>query len=353
MGLSIYNIRGTGPHRNTSYKGTALGKNNGFVIDLFQNDFYNANFQSFWKFPKITGFKGIMLENISLDFSTPWSDAGGAQIGKKIAGYVNSKFIKAFASINKDQGFQPFICSDAWTQQKVAGDASPLKMTLKFRAFNEEVHGCTNYNEVIKFLIHICSPIKSATGLNKNNEAEAAWMKEHGFDEVLGNEQGIGTQAFKNLSAAAGGISEGINTLTSAGKSFIDTFNGKDKNNSKLKKVVDSLAKTMQNAYSNVVATTSSGKNNANFTVSFSIMDKIYSNVNITTTGLTKSGIITFPIDWIITGFTFTPSTQFEFDEIEEIPMPLWVNFDLTLETRLSLSNKYIYNLMMKEDERF
>jgi hypothetical protein len=82
-------------------------------------------------------------------------------------------------------------------------------------------------------------------------------------------------------------------------------------------------------------------------------MDKIYSNVNITTTGLTKSGIITFPIDWIITGFTFTPSTQFEFDEIEKIPMPLWVNFDLTLETRLSLSNKYIYNLMMKEDERF
>jgi hypothetical protein len=33
-----------------------------------------------------------------------------------------------------------------------------------------------------------------------------------------------------------------------------------------------------------------------------------------------------------------------------EYPKPLWMDFDVTLETRLSLSNKYVYQTLITSD---
>ena len=135
-------------HIQTARTSSYLGVGNGFSISLFHNDFYTYN-SDYWRLT-LDGFTGIMLENLSLNFQTNWGDAGGAVIGKKIESFVNSKFVKFLAG-QSDAGFQPFICSDAWTQQKMSGDAQPIQVQLKFRAYNNNRMECTNYNDVILF----------------------------------------------------------------------------------------------------------------------------------------------------------------------------------------------------------
>lgn len=57
-------------------------------------------------------------------------------------------------------------------------------------------------------------------------------------------------------------------------------------------------------------------------------------------------------MDWIITNFSFIPSMQFEMvkESDGEFPKPLWMDFDVSLETRLSLSNKYVYQTIIPQE---
>lgn len=352
MGLEVLNksaVTNNADKMNT----TTLGTSNGFYISLYQNSFYKTN-QKYWK-PKryykpndvLLNFQGIMLDNISLDLSTPWSDAGGAILGKKIAGFANSKFIKMFAG-QSDAGFQPFICSDAWTQQKMSGDASPIKISLKFKAYNSDRLGCTNYNDIIRFLIQICSPMKSASYVNADSK-----------EDQYGTE-GIGTQAKNNITNAIDGLVDTAGVVMDAGKNFMnlqkeENFDSGESSRQKAKRLVDNAVRTLNNTYLTVVSKTSNGKNNANFTVLFKLGD--VSNTSPAANKIKKVGLDvtelnngtaskqSYPIDWIITSFNFKPSTEFFWAEKENAPKPLWIDFDLSLETRLSLSNKYIYKI--------
>ena len=342
---------------------TYLGIGNGSMIQLHQNRFYELNKLYYWK-PKTEGFTGIVLDNIALNFQTSWGDAGGAIIGKKIESIVNSKFVKMLAG-QSGNGFQPFICADAWTQQKVSGEAQPVKVQLKFKAYNQDRMGCTNYNDIIKFLIQICSPIKSSTSkYNKNGE-------------------GLGDDVANTLNNAAEGGAQIISTVVNAGKQFANGFSKKRKGNE-----TDDQMKTRQNAfasaaasivetansvYNKTVSETGSGKNNANFTVLFSLGDvtnhvaavneeRMKKNLpTITDIHKIKSSNIdvsllnekaekcnsSFKIDWIVESFNFKPSRQFEM--VNGLPKPLWIDFEVSLETRLSLSNKYVYNLIVAD----
>ena len=141
MGLSVFNSA----KKTTAITDSLLGIGNGFIIYLNKNKFWSTNTDK-WRLPGLEYFTGINLENISLNFQTNWGDAGGAILGKKIADYMNSKFIKFLAG-QSEQGFQEFICSDAWTLQKVCGEASPIKVELKFRAYNEDKMG---YDTVLR-----------------------------------------------------------------------------------------------------------------------------------------------------------------------------------------------------------
>lgn len=337
---------------------TYLGIGNGFMIQLHKNRFYDLNFGPYWK-PKEQGFTGIMLDNIALNFQTSWGDAGGAIIGKKIESIVNSKFVKMLAG-QSGNGFQPFICADAWTQQKVSGEAQPVKVQLKFKAYNVDRMGCTNYNDIIPFLIQICSPIKSST--TKYN-----------------NGQGLGDDIASTLNNAAEGGAQVISTVVNAGKQFANGFSNKRKgsetdNDLKVKQnafasAAASLVETANDIYNKTVSETGSGKNNANFTVLFSLgditnkIDKQNGEHNTTLKPIhkIKSSSIdvsrmnekaekfhsSFAIDWIVESFNFKPSRQFEM--INGLPKPLWVDFEVSLETRLSLSNKYVYNLIVAD----
>ena len=235
---------------------TYLGIGNGFMIQLHKNRFYDLNFGPYWK-PKEQGFTGIMLDNIALNFQTSWGDAGGAIIGKKIESIVNSKFVKMLAG-QSGNGFQPFICADAWTQQKVSGEAQPVKVQLKFKAYNQDRMGCTNYNDIIPFLIQICSPIKSSTSK-------------------------LGDDVANTLNNAAEGGAQVISTVVNAGKQFANGFSNKRKGNetdndmktrqNAFASAAASLVETANDVYNKTVSETGSGKNNANFTVLFSLGD--------------------------------------------------------------------------------
>jgi hypothetical protein len=320
------------------FKQSHLGLSNGFYIGINENGFYMNNIDNWLFGDQFVSFTGIMLENISLEFSTPWSEAGGAQIGKKIAGYANSKFIKMLAG-QSDEGFQPFICSDAWTQQKVGGDASPLKISLKFRSFPNQIYGMSTYEDVIKFLITICSPMKSASYQNVDTKT---------YKDQYGTE-GVGTQAKNNIVNAAKGGANILNNVKDAGSTFSSLMKkqeDKDKESNARKNFTDAaraLVDTAEDVYKKIVTNTSDGRNNANFTVNFRLgkPNTIASKINNRTIGGGNN------IDWIITSFNFKPSMQFYFNETAGKPYPLWVDFDLSMETRLSLSNKYIHNLIM------
>lgn len=317
-------------NKNNSYstaKNTFIGQNNYFCIDLYKNDYYDTN-KLFWRpgFEGIMGFKGVSLDNLALSFSTEWTDAAGAKLSKTIAEMINSKVIKAFAG-QSEQGFQPMILTDAWTQQKVKG-TTPLKIDLTFKSFNEDTVASTNYHDILKFLTHICSPVKPikfGTDTADFIKRTAAGFVDTGSDifEALKSmfstpseeEQQQYTSFGERVAGYAGGVVNAINGL-----------------------------------YGDVTARTVLGRNNGNFTTLFTFGDKVYSHANdkegnIIVRGNNKNPI-TGLVDWIITNFTCTPSTQFIWDDKKNLPLPLWCEFKVSLETRYSLSNKYVYDLL-------
>lgn len=334
LSLQVYNESNTYLAQSKSL----LGKSNGFVVSLCKNAFWTYN-SNYWRLTNNDGFYGIMLEDLSLNFQTSWGDAGGAVLGKKIESFVNSKFIKMLAG-QSDHGFSPFICSDAWTQQKVSGDAQPVKVQLKFKAYNDNRMGCTNYNDIIRFLIHICSPVKSSTQSNNPNN------------------EGLGDDIGNTLNNAVEGGSNLINTVVESGKTFMNGYKAKGEAGEKnmFAKAAASLVETADNMYNKLTGTTSNGKNNANFTVNFALNNKIYDrNTHVAVAKPSEHdntenyfSSIQTSLDWIITNFSFKPSRQFIM--VDGRPKPLWIDFDLSLETRLSLSNKYVYNVIIPQE---
>ncbi len=329
-------------HVQTARTSSYLGVGNGFSISLFHNDFYTYN-SNYWRLT-LDGFTGIMLENLSLNFQTNWGDAGGAVLGKKVESFVNSKFIKFLAG-QSEAGFQPFICSDAWTQQKMSGDAQPIQVQLKFRAYNNNRMECTNYNDVILFLTHICSPVKSSSSANNPDG------------------RGLGDDIASTLNNTMAGTSNIIGTVIDAGKTFVAGFSDRDNPNdkpgekqarkNKFAQAAKSLVETADSTYNQIVSTTGNGKNNGNFTVNFLLGDKINKRDLYVNSKDTNGNTVTsqLNIDWIVKSFSFTPSRQFQMVKEQgiSVPKPLWINFDVSLETRLSLSNRYIYNILVPQ----
>lgn len=326
-----------------------LGMNNGFIVYLCNNSFW-LNHKAQWRIPT-TSFTGIMLENLSIDFNIPWGDAAGAVIGEKVEKAINNKLFSILAG-QSDKGYQPFIASDAWTQMKVKGESEPIKISLKFKAYNVDRLQCTNYNDIIRFLIHITSPIYSAGPNGDTNPGVFGQVTDRLTNSIYG---------IKNLGGVAKG---GLSNAFAAGKDFIKAI-GNDSINDALvagAKIVD----TADAIYKTIIQNGSSGKNNGNFTVNFSIGDISKNDIKnpntnevinpdakinrryIETNQMLSNGSVEnrhINIDWIVKSFTFTPSKQFEM--INGLPKPLWMNFDLSLETRLSLSNRYVYDILL------
>jgi hypothetical protein len=167
----------------------------------------------------------------------------------------------------------------------------------------------------------------------------------------------LGTHVLNTLNDAAAGGSNLIGEVVGATKTFM---NG-DK--SSVSQIAKNLVETVDSSYNKLLSSTGNGKNNANFTVLLSIGDlndnhgaarKINSSSSIESKYFDKNHQETtadFKLDWIITNFTFKPSMQFEMvkENGGEFPKPLWMDFDVSLETRLSLSNKYVYQTIIPQ----
>ena len=348
LSLQIHNKAKSTNANKQSY----LGISNGFIINLYDNEFYQNN-KRYWRLSKINkisdmpGFEGIMLEDLSINFQTAWGDAGGAVLGSTLAKYLNSKFFKFLAGVS-DNGFQPFICSDAWTQQKVNGDAQPIKVQLKFKAFKDDKLGCTNYNDILKFLIHICSPLKSTTIENNpkilDENGKETEKHEQLSDQLFTNLDNTLNGA-GNLVDAGGNI---INGVVQAGKKIISSENFQE-----VAAGLSRIVNTVNSVYTETISSVAGGKNNANFTVNFRLgntsNNSNYENASKINSTIDKSNandtLNIMKIDWIINSFTFKPSRQFVFED--NIPKPLWMDFDVSLETRFSLSNRYVYEILM------
>lgn len=302
---------------------TLLGKNNAFRIEIAKNTFWNNN-NMFWRLPNILKFEGITTDNISLDFNIPWSDAGGAVLGKKVQGFLNTKILKALAT-QSEGGYTPFILTDAWTQKKVKTEVeNPVKVSLKFKLYHNRSAVGSPYMDVIKFLTHIVSPIKPLD---------------------------VGSDAFKLLKNSAEGLVYVANDFYTGIKKVAGaTTNG-------IVEGAKALVNQGDTIYQKTLVPALDGRNNGNFTVTLVLgngdtdgrkhhLANHMNNIEVKGKDLDGNPkVYQGTVDWIITDFNFTPSMEFTMDNKKK-PKPLWVDFTVNLESRLSLSNKYIYDLL-------
>lgn len=282
---------------------TLLGKNNGFIVSICKNNFYNNNYE-LWENSKLTdSFFGIHLDNISMSFSNTWAETGGAKLFGKLKNFFEFKIFK-FLSANMEEGYRPFIASDAWTQKKLAS-TTPISVSLKFKSYLNNENLSTNYIDIIKFLTKVCSPPmhveigSTAVGNLKSTFMGAVEMGSDLIDQSL--------TLFDDMS-----VSDGILNVATFGENIVNATD---------------------NIYENIESMGMGGGSNGNFTVVLEIHDKIHKTYHNNQL-----------IDWFISGFTFTPSTQFVM--VDEKPKPIYMDFEVNLTTRLALSNYVVAKMI-------
>jgi hypothetical protein len=249
-----------------------------------------------------------LKEPITFTVSTKWKNSGGASIANKLNDLFNSDLIKMLGGEAAMAGTP----TDAWTQ-KITEIGEPIGMNLKFRVYNDaagEINSQTThetydndsptYKDLIKYFTVICAPAEQYTLVSQTLGPVIAAAKkavENGqrakdtYDAASKNGQNPVSAAVKALSAYGGGMlnQAGVNSVLTGPR--------------------------------------------MNYTLQFK-----------------KVGSFTFPdaIDWIVTSFTWTPSTPVTFGD-DDIPQPLWVDFDISVETNFAPSNAFVPKMFIKE----
>lgn len=315
MGLAV--SKSFGEKITNSTNKTYLGQGNGFKISLYQNKYYYANANK-WH-AKAYNFYGITNKEVSLSFSTSWDMGGGAKLANKVReNLLTNKILRGLASQNTNgrQGaLDPFILTDAWTQKKMT-DGAPISVSLSFRSFYENNINSTSYKLILPFLTQICS---TPGGLL-----------------LLGDAAG-------NLLRAAGeGFISTLNSITETAKSFGSSMSNSENNEEGVTDTIRNLIGTVSKFVDDrALATGGQGINNGNFTVLLSLGDVIHERSLSTENSVDEQYT---KIDWFVKSFNAKPSVSFIM--VDDKPMPLWFDIDVSLESRLNLSNRFIYNIL-------
>lgn len=223
---------------------------------------------------RITAINGVCDETIDVGYSTEWGESPGAKIADKLKGFTQSDAFKMFSS----NVFNPNPVSNKWTQIYPHNGAN-IKVGLKFRAYYKANYFNTNsYMTIIPWLIFLTSPM---TEFSLNEEIT-------NIKEAVCNAEREGEQLAHQME----GISEENGTL---GKKAIDAL-------SAMEKAIENLA--------------TDSRGSACFTLRYG--DVIKEND---------------AIDWIISDWSFTPSTVMGPEN-----NPLWVDFQINMETNQKLS---------------
>lgn len=250
----------------------------------------------------------ILSEPLTFQIGTSWKDGPGATIAGKINDVMNSSILKILGG---DQMFQAIV-TDSWSQ-KVAEKGSPISCKLKTRVYLSNGDNSNNltashdYLTLIRFFTRLCAPPKQYS----------LWSG------VLGAITGAARNAketFQDVKTAATYVSE------EDGEEHIDP--GK------------AVKYTLVAAGATFTEPDKAGAGNnatrCQFTLTLETQKFGYSS-----------------LDWIVKGFSWTPSQQVSVicDKAHNgmpTPYPLWVDFDIDLETNICPSNAYVSKLFSK-----
>lgn len=255
---------------------------------------YNPNYKTDYGALPFTTANILTTEPISWSIETSWKDGAAAGVAGKLNEFMRNKFVRMMTG---PELFSP-VATDSWSQQ-VVENGSPIGIDIKFRCYytkNPTPQNLTTcdktYSEMIQFLTYVTqAPKKYSLGV-----ATIGVVANMGKNLINTGEQ-IGT-AVRGRPADVGAIQ------------------------ATAKYTIAAIADT---AGINYIHEGSAQRGNYTLTV------------KIGNFGCDQ-------LDWIVKNFTATPSMQFEPETIgaETIPMPLWVDFDVSLETNTVPSNALV-----------
>lgn len=246
-----------------------------------------------------TNVKILTTEPISWTIETSWKDGAAAGVAGKINEFMNNKFVRMMTG---PELFSP-IATDAWSQQ-VVENGSPIGIKLKFKCYyaknptEENLLTCDKtYSQMIRFLTYLTSaPKKYALGM-----------------------------------ATLGVISQLAKGVVGAGERVGVAVKGKPDDEGTIAATIKYTVAAIGEQTGVSFPSTGDEATRGNFTLL----------VNTNNFGSKN-------LDWIVKSWTAAPSQQFILDNGS--PMPLWVDFDLDLETNMRPSNALIAKFFSKEN---
>lgn len=233
---------------------------------------------------RIMEIKGIADDAIELGYATEWGESPGAKAVASIKEFTRTEAFKMFSG----SVFNTNAATDKWTQI-VPKDSSSLSVAIKFRAYYKANFLNTNsYMTIIPWLTFLTSPMMEFSLTNE-------------IDNIVG--------ALKNAKSAGEELGQELNSVAESNGQL--TVKAK----TALTKIAETLKKLSTNS-----------RGSATFTLSYGDMISAHDDV-----------------DWIIKDWSFTPS----------IPCgpennPLWVDFQINMETNQKLSYTQLYKIFKK-----
>ena len=265
-------------------------------------------------------FSVVLSEPIELQIETDWTESGGAEIAKKVNQIFNPKAIRALAG-NNANAHAP---NDEWTQ-KTTEMGEPLNAKLKFRIYDRtytknspETNNINQtYSEMINFLTLVCAPrIKYSLTENVIQPLVGAARNSKEFFAKLKNASSKNT----------------INEDSDEFKSKPPMEQEKEKSNSIMNSIVSGI-----NAVKNTLEDQLLTKTRYNYTIGL--------ESNILLSEKTKDDALLCP-DWYIKSFNWLPSTEMLMKNNNPFPFPLWVDFDIDLETCMVWPKELIHKFV-------
>lgn len=256
----------------------------------------------------------VLTEPIEFKAETEWTESAGAEMAKKINQIFNSKAIKIFAG-NKGSMHAP---TDEWTQ-KTTEKGVPFSAKLKFRIYKKnnvvvETNNYTqNYLDMIRFLTLVCAPRQKYS---------------------------VADNAIEPLIAAARNSKLFFQNLKSKKSSEEDE---KEKNENE-KTETEKRREEEINKQRSIIGNLENYK-----TEKTGLFDQLRNNLTSARYNYTlylKSKIFVKSddnADWYVKSFNWKPSTEMLI--IANQPEPLWVDFEVDLETCCSWPREWINNV--------
>ena len=260
----------------------------------------------------------VLTEPIEFKAETEWTESAGAEIAKKINQIFNSKAIKIFAG-NKGSTHAP---TDEWTQ-KTTEKGVPFSAKLKFRIYKKnnvavETNNYTqNYLDMIKFLTLVCAPRKKYSVANNAIDPliAAARNSKLFFQNLKSKKSNEEDEKEKNENEKTGTEKRREEEISKQGTviGYLENYKADKSKNGLFAQLRNNLT---------------SARYNYTLYLKSKIFNKDRADDNC---------------DWYVKSFNWKPSTEMLI--IANQPEPLWVDFEVDLETCCSWPKEWIDNI--------